>query len=154
MSRSIRHAKHRLSQTSPVRSVVTGERGFSLMEALVASVIAIIAILGMAYTFGLGRGLVFRYEIARAALGIVQTRMEFLSTLPPTSDSLRVGYASASTAFVYEGQNAGSESWRVTAHDDPTLPGPVNLRRVQAVVRWEAGGLRDSIDLVRMFPLP
>lgn len=124
------------------------------MEAIVASVIAVIAILGMAYSFGLGRGLVFRYEIARAALGVAQTRMEMLTTLPKSSDSLDVGYASPAAVFAYEGQNAGTEVWRVTAHDDPTLPGSTNLRRVEVVVRWEAGGLSDSLALDRMFPLP
>lgn len=140
--------------SGPARSALAGERGFSLMEALVASVIAVIAILGMAYSFGIGRGLVFRYELARAALGVAQSRMEFLTTLPRSSDSLRVGFASAPVTFTYEGQNAGGEAWRVTAHDDPTLPGSVDLRRVEVVVRWEAAGLRDSLTLDRMFSLP
>lgn len=124
------------------------------MEAIVASVIAVIAILGMAYSFGLGRGLVFRYEIARAALGVAQTRMEFLSTLPRSSDSLSVGFASPAVDFLYESQVAGTEVWRVAAHDDPTLPGATNLRRVEVVVRWEAGGMRDSLAIDRMFSLP
>ncbi len=124
------------------------------MEAIVASVIAVLAILGLAFSFGQGRALVFRYEIARSALGVAQSRMEFLTTLPRSSDSLRVGFGSSPVPFVYEGQTAGSESWRVTAHDDPTLPGTVDLRRVEVAVRWEAGGLADSLTLDRMFSLP
>jgi len=142
------------SNEVPARSALAGERGFSLMEAIVASVIAVIAIIGMAYSFGLGRGLVFRYELARAALGVAQTRMEYLTTLPRSSDSLDVGFSSSPVTFQYEGQNAGTEVWRVAAHDDPTLPGSTNLRRVEVVVRWEAAGLRDSVALDRMFPLP
>lgn len=124
------------------------------MEAIVASVIAVIAIVGMAHSFGLGRGMVFRYELARAALGVAQTRMEFLSTLPLTSDSLVVNYTSPPVPFVYEGQNAGAELWRVTAYDDPTLPGTVDLRRVEVTVRWVQGGMSDSLTLDRMVGLP
>ena len=43
-------------------------RGFSLIEVLVALVIAVIAILGLAHTFGAGRGLINRYDTAREAL--------------------------------------------------------------------------------------
>ena len=41
---------------------VQGERGVGLMEVIVATIIAVIAIVALAYTFGMGRGLVNRYD--------------------------------------------------------------------------------------------
>ena len=46
--------------------------------------IASIAVLGLAYTFGVGRGMVNRYEIARAALGGAQDPLELCTSLPLT----------------------------------------------------------------------
>jgi hypothetical protein len=128
------------------------------MEAIVGAVIAVLAVVGIAYTFGLGRGLVFRYETARAALGVAQSRLEFLSTLPSTSDSLRAGYASATTPFIHEGRTAGSEWWQVSSYNESVVSGPgtvvVRLRRVVVSVRWTSGSLADSLTLERLFPLP
>src|SRR4029077_10263860 len=92
------------------------QRGFSLIEAVVATVIAVVAVIGMAHSFGMGRALISRYEIGRVALGTVQRRMEFYAMRPsveiasPQSDSV---------AFVYDGKNIGWESWNVVWVDDP-----------------------------------
>jgi len=50
-----------------VTSWKLNERGFSLAEALTGATISVIAVMGLAYSFGVGRGLVNRYEVARAA---------------------------------------------------------------------------------------
>ncbi len=55
------------------------ERGISLTEALTAATLSVIAVIGLAYSFGVGRSLVDRYEIARAALGEAQTQLESMS---------------------------------------------------------------------------
>src|SRR5437667_6718534 len=68
------------------------ERGFSLVEALTAATISVIAVMGLAYSFGVGRGLVDRYEVARAALGEAQSQLEALTLLPVSDTSLRLGY--------------------------------------------------------------
>ena len=130
------------------------ERGFSLMEAMMGAVISVIAVLGLAYTFGVGRALVDHYSVSRAALAKAEGRVELL-TLEDAAISplLAVGYVSATTPFVFEAATIGSESWRVTGYDVPTLPGALNLRLATVTVRWQQGGRADSVSLARLFPL-
>src|SRR5882672_11756294 len=106
------------------------EHGFSLMEALTAATISVIAVLGLAYSFGVGRGLVDRYEVARAALGEAQSQLEALTLLPNSDPTLALGYVGAPTPFRYEGTTLGEEYWRVVAYDEPNLPGTANFKRV------------------------
>ncbi len=149
------HPSRHASDTRPASAgrVRCVEAGFSLIEALTASVIAIIAIVGLAYTFGIGRGMVNRYEIARAALGQVQSRVELLSVLPASSESLNVGYASPLLPFDYEGSHRGDLWWHIAAYNPPGIPGTTNLRRATVCVRWQTGSLSDSVMLDRLFSL-
>jgi hypothetical protein len=128
------------------------QRGFSLMEAMTAATISVIAVLGLAYSFGVGRGLVNRYEIARAALGEAQSQIESLTLLPASDPTLVVGYAGAPTPFLYKGAALGTESWRVVGYDEPHIPGIQNLRRVIVTVRWRQGARTDSLSLERLWP--
>ncbi|MFN8586243.1 MAG: hypothetical protein U0704_00440 [Candidatus Eisenbacteria bacterium] len=130
------------------------EAGFSLVEAVVAAAIAAIAVLGLAYTFGVGRGMVNRYELARAALGVAQDRLEMCTGLPLNSDSLLAGYTSPQFPFVYEAQNFGNYSWNVTGFDHPNIPGTVDLKRVTVTVRFRNGSGTDSLRLDRLIALP
>lgn len=127
------------------------ERGFSLMEALTGATISVIAVLGLAYSFGVGRGLVNRYEIARAALGEAQSQLEALTLLPTTDPTLTVGYIGALMPFRYEGRTLGTENWRVIGYDEPNLPGAVNLKRVIMTVRWRQDSRPDSLSLERLW---
>ena len=68
------------------------ERGFSLMEALTGATVSVIAVLGLAYSFGVGRGLVNRYEVARAALGEAQSELEALQLVPRGDPTMAIGY--------------------------------------------------------------
>jgi type II secretory pathway pseudopilin PulG len=127
------------------------QRGFSLMEALTAAVISVIAVLGLAHSFGVGRALVNRYEVARAALSEAQTQLEALTQLSLGDPTLAIGYAAPLTPFAYEGMTLGESYWRVSAYDEPSLPGARNLRRVVVVVRWRYNALPDSIALDRLW---
>jgi hypothetical protein len=130
---------------------VLNERGFSLMEALTAATVAVIAVMGLAYSFGVGRALVNRYEIARAALAEAQNQLEELTQYTAGDPVLAVGYASPPTPFRYEGVELGSQSWQVTAYDEPNLPGTVNMKRVRVVVRWQQNARGDSLVLERLW---
>jgi type II secretory pathway pseudopilin PulG len=132
------------------------QSGFSLIEALTATVIAVIAVLGLAFTFSVGRGQVQRYAVARAAQGEVASRMEQLLQLAdhtPGSDSLAVGYASPASPFSYAGADVGTLWWHVEPYDDPYVPGPIDLRRLVVCVRWNSG-MPDSLQLDQLLPLP
>jgi hypothetical protein len=136
----------------------TDQRGFSLMEAVVATAIAVIAVLGLAHSFGMGRALIVRYELGRAALGVATRRMEALAarsplTLPaPSADSV---------AFVYKGNAIGMESWTVQWVDDPydglgvadNIGGPNDLKQVTVTVRFaqQDEGM-NQVQLQRMLP--
>jgi type II secretory pathway pseudopilin PulG len=122
------------------------ERGFSLIEAIVATVIATIAVMGLAYSFGTARGLVNRYEAARVALAAAQRRMELLSTLR-ASDPLLSGTHQADV--VVAGTIVARESWTATPYADPEGPG---LKRVVVRVAWGGATTADSIQLARLFP--
>ena len=122
------------------------ERGFSLIEAIVATVIATIAVMGLAYSFGNARGLVNRYEVARVALAAAQRRMEMLSVLR-ASDPLLNGTHQEDVAA---GTNVVHVSWTATPYPDPVGPG---LKRVAVAVTWDGATVADSIRLARLFPL-
>lgn len=130
------------------------EGGFSLIEAVVATAIAVISVLGLAYTFGIGRAMVNRYELARAALGVAQDRLELCTALPLTSDSLVVGYPSPLFPFVYQGSNVGNYSWRVTGFDHPNIPGSVDLKKITVTARFRNGSGVDSLQLTRLIAMP
>jgi len=121
------------------------------MEALTGATISVIAVLGLAYSFGVGRGLVNRYEVARAALGEAQSQLEALQLVARTDATMTIGYVSPPTPFRYEGATLGTSSWRVLAYDDPNLPGPVNLKRVIMTVRWSGNAQADSVSLERLW---
>ena len=127
------------------------ERGFSLAEALTGATISVIAVMGLAYSFGVGRGLVNRYEVARAALGEAQSQLEALQLVPRGDPTMAVGYVSPPIPFRYQGASLGTSSWRVVAYDDPSLPGTVNLKRVVMTVLWTRGAQADSVSLERLW---
>jgi type II secretory pathway pseudopilin PulG len=134
----------------------SAQGGFSLIEALTATVIAVIAVLGLAYTFGVGRGQVARYEVARIALGEAESRIErllLLADTSPNSDSLRLGYRSPASVFAYAGSPIGTAWWHVDPYDDPDLPASPDLRRLVVCVRWNTS-LPDSVQFSQLLPLP
>lgn len=128
------------------------EGGFSLMESIVATIIAVIAIAGLAHTFGLGRGFIERFEIARTALGLARGQMESLVAYGPSSDSLAIG-ASFQRPFSYQGRAMGQVEWRIDPFDDPSTSVSTDLRNVTLKVWWGTGLLRDSVQIHRLFPL-
>lgn len=133
-----------------------GERGVGLMEVIVATIIAVIAIVALAYTFGTGRGLVNRYENARVALAAAQGRMERLSALPATSTDLQIGQHPASGTYpvMVDGVAVAVESWTVAGYDDPANgTGGVDLKQVTVTVAWGNQGPNEQVTLTRLFPL-
>ncbi len=127
-----------------------------MIEALTATVIAVIAVLGLAYTFSVGRGQVNRYEVARAALGAAEDRMErllLLADTTPATDSLVVGYRSATSPFLYRGAALGTTWWHVDGYDDPDLPDSPDLRRLIVCVRWNSS-VPDSVQFSQLLALP
>src|SRR4029077_3347309 len=91
------------------------EAGFTLIEALVASLIAVIAVMGLAFTFSAGRGMIDRYATARDALAAAEQKMEQLSILglkDPTNTDLNPGIHGP-FARTLDGNATGSEKWTV-----------------------------------------
>lgn len=129
------------------------------MEAIVATVIAVIAALGLAYTFGIGRSNINRFELARSADAIAQSRMESLNLLldtSPGSDSLAVGtHPNVPNVFAYHGAPLGVEYWRVDAAP-VAVPSAIRGRMVAltTIVRWTWGGFDDSIAYTRVVDRP
>ena len=133
------------------------QRGFSLIEAVVATAIAVIAVIGIAHSFGMGRALITRYEVGRVALGLAQRRMETFAMRPSAEIAITPG---DSVQFVYEGVPLGYESWAVAWVDDPydgtgggdTSNGPNDMKRVTVAVRWGTGSNANAVILNRLLP--
>ena len=96
------------------------------MEAIVGTVIAVIAIFGLANSFGTGRALVNRYEVARIAAGVAQGRLERLYLEPPGSPLLKLG-AHDTLDVVIDGRPVLRDTWTVDKYDDPANPHKVIL---------------------------
>jgi hypothetical protein len=124
---------------------------------MVAAAIAIVAVVGLAYTFGMGRSFINRFEIARAALAAAQKQFETLSVTAPTDTTFAPGLHAQ--LFALDGATLGLETWKVEMVDDPAdglspadlVPG--DLKRVTLKIAWKQGTQADSIQLTRLFPL-
>ena len=124
------------------------------MEVVVATVIAVIAVVALAYSFAMGRGLVNQYEVARIALAAAQRRMETLSSLPANAAELQIGVPHAADVQV-DGLTVARETWTVVAYDDPAdgLHGDLDFKQVTATVSWGRGGPNETVTLTRLFPV-
>lgn len=128
-------------------------------------VIAIVAVLGLAHSFGAGRALVDRYSTARAALAHAQGRLDSLAILAtpthdPNSGDLTPGTHNVATPLPI-GKTIGSQWWVVAWVDDPVdgVAGggdsnPQDYKRVTYYVAWDHGGIRDTVILTRTLFAP
>ncbi len=115
-------------------------------------VISIIAISALAYSFGVGRGLIYRFDVSRRAMGVAQARMEALGTLRANSDSLVFGvHPSTPVPFLYNGVAVGTESWAVEV-PPPATPAANALKRVTVRIQWTQTGAADSLVYTRLVP--
>jgi prepilin-type N-terminal cleavage/methylation domain-containing protein len=133
-----------------------GQSGFSLIEVIVATVIAVIAILGLAHSFGIGRALINRFEAERGALAVVQGRMEMLTKLPSSSPELSMGDHTGPVPMEIAPGVLVAEKWSVEPVNDPADgiggdPNPVDYRRVTVSMSWKEGSFPDQIQLSRIF---
>ena len=140
-----------------MRERATSEQaGFSLIEVIVATVISVIAILGLAHSFGIGRALINRFAADRNALAAAQSRMELLSRFPLSAAELSIGTHTGADIELYPGLKV-PETWTVSAVDDPAdgLGGadtnPVDYKRVTVALSWTQGGFPETIQLSRTF---
>jgi len=125
------------------------------MEVIVATVIATIAVLGLAYTFGMGRGFIDRFLVGRAALGAAQARLELLSVTPAADTSL-TPVVQHQSYFIVDGSIFGTERWMVEWIDDPgdgakpADKNPRDLRRLTVTVEFMQGDRADSVRIARL----
>jgi Tfp pilus assembly protein PilV len=131
------------------------DAGFSLMEAIVATVIAVIAVMGLAYTFGLGRSFINAFEVRRMADMQAQGCLEWLGSLPGNSSNLAVAPHPAQP-FLFSGRPIGSLVWRVAIPTPAEAPAAATsrLRMVSVTVSWTVGGMTDSVMYSRMVGAP
>ncbi len=118
-----------------------------------ALVISVLAVMGLAYTFGVGHGLIDNYATSRAALGEAQRRMEWLSALPVSSDSLQLNgpHPVPAGTFSIPGVVSGTYQWTVSDYDDPATPTPDDLKLVTLQVVYPLGRALDTLQTSRLF---
>lgn len=144
-----------------MKSVAHAEPGFSLVEVMVAIVIAVISVVGLAHTFGTGRALINRYEMARDALGAGQQELEVLGAVSLSSDSLDAGTGQrlhGPFPISLNDRTNGTIEWTSSWRNDPADdaggdPDPKDYRELTVVVRWQ-GALADTVALTRVFMAP
>jgi len=138
----------------------SAQYGFSLIEVMVAAVVAGIAVVGLAFSFSAGRGLIDRYATARDALQAAQRRLDVLAmeaVRDPAVADLAVGsHPATPRPLVLNRNQTGLETWTVSWFDDPVdnVGGDTDrddYKRVTVAIRWQQGGLQDSIRLSRTF---
>jgi len=133
-------------------------RGFSLIEVMVAAVIAVIAVVGLAFTFSSGRGLIDRYATARDALEAAERRLEVLAMKArkdPADPDLAAG-SHGPFALTLNRNPTGAEFWNVAWVDDPVDDAggdaePGDYKRVRVTVFWSQAGILDSMTLSRNY---
>lgn len=123
------------------------------MEAIVATVVAVLAVIGLAHTFGLGHGFIDGFSASRAALGEAQRRMEWLAMYADSSALFTVGDHPASPIpFSVPGVTQGTIRWHVDSYDDPITGGITDdLRRVTVSVSYRTMSTTDTASVVRLF---
>lgn len=131
----------------------SAERGLGLFEVIAATLIASLAVLGLAYSLGIGRGLIDRYEAARVAMGEAQRVVDSLAVQPPGS------LVSSGEPLVLSGSTVGSIAWTI----DPCVDDPADgiggadadnntcdMKRITVLVSWNLGGSSDNLGLTRL----
>ena len=137
----------------------SADTGFSLMEVLVATVIATIAVVGLAYTFGLGRGFINQFEVGRAAEAAAEGEMDLIASTPPSDSLVEIGRLHMSY-FLVAGNISGTQRWILNWIDDPADgvggadPNPQDLRQATVTVLFQHGSLLDSVTTTRLLPAP
>ena len=140
------------------------QRGFTLIEVITAGVIAVIAVMGLAFTFSAGRGMIDRYAAARDGLAAAEQRLERLSIMGlrdpsnPDLDALPPpGKLHGPFPRSLNGNATGAEQWTVTWVDDPADnagaggdPNPNDYKLVTVDVRWMSGAVQDHLQLTRI----
>lgn len=134
------------------------DAGFSLMEVLVATVIATIAVVGLAYTFGLGRGFINQFEVGRAAEAAAEGEMDLIASTPPSDSLVKIGPLHMSY-FMVGGNINGTQRWIINWIDDPADgvgvadPNPEDIRQATVTVLFQHGSLLDSVTTTRLLPI-
>jgi prepilin-type N-terminal cleavage/methylation domain-containing protein len=151
-----------IAAEDPVLRGSLAQRGFSLVEVIVAMVIAVIAVVGLAHTFAIGRSLIDRYETARSALAYAQGRVELMATLAlpnhdPGNAALTPGWHGPTP--VTFGDRAASERYFVEWVDDPVDNNPPDAnpndyKRLTMYVMWAQGAAMDTVSLSRTLSAP
>ncbi len=120
---------------------------------MAGTLVATLAVLGLAYSFGIGRALIDRYQVARVALGRAQFLVDSLVTQSPSA------LVNGTEPFWVESLQAGTTVWTVGWVDDPADrlagsappdPTPNDMKRISVEVRWRLGGRPDTLRMSRL----
>ncbi len=142
----------------PIGRVSGNAGGFSLMEVVVATVIATVAVVGLAYTFGLGRGFINQYEIGRAAAAQAEGQIELIAATSAGDTLVKIGPPQHMSYFLVAGKICGTQRWMLRWIDDPADgtypadPNPNDLRQATVTVSFMNGSIPDSVQVTRLLP--
>jgi len=122
----------------------------SLVEVIASTVIAAIAVAGLAHSFGVGRAQIERFAVARAALAAAEQRMEALSRLPLSHADMAFGVHTST--FLIDGAGIGNVQWTVTPVPKSWGVYSDQLTRIDVEVTWNQT-YPDTVRLSRLYDL-
>lgn len=148
-----RDRRERGRVVNPLQRPPSPADGFSLVELMAAMVITVVAIMGLAHTFGLGTGFIDRYSSARAALARATGQLEHIRA--QVRGGSGVSDADTVSAIVLSpGQNATLRTLIQGVDDAADGSGGTDYYRVTASVQWTQAGMTDSVKVVTLVMRP
>jgi len=116
------------------------ERGTSLVEALVATVVAVVAALAMVFALVSGSTAIRSMRIERGASFVAQKQMETLLSKPTSDASLTIGDHGPQTATLpyVSGQTTWNVSWMDDALDGTggSDSNPQDYKKLVVTISW------------------
>jgi hypothetical protein len=117
---------------------------------MAAMLITVVAIMGLAHTFGLGTSFIDRYATARAALARANGQLE--NVRGQVKSGAGLANADSSSSILLAPGQAGMLHTVIEGQDDPAdgTGGAADYFRVTASVSWTQAGMTDSVQVATL----
>lgn len=135
-------------------NTLRSQRGLSLVEILVATVVFAIVAVALVEFYHWGRARIMEVGLRRSALAVAQGKMEELRTLYFTDADLADGAHGPQTIQLNE-HLTGTQSWTVTTLDDPAdgyTGSEEDYKEITVTVAWSWEHITsDQVTLAGLF---
>jgi hypothetical protein len=131
----------------------TDERGFGLVEAMIATLVTAVGVLSVAALMGLGARMQYNAKTGSAAVGLATWELERIRTLVPTApERLDGGSLTANVANHWIMRGTTRLRWTIANRENPAAPGVPALCAPQGGVPGAALECAKDIVVVAITP--